>query len=252
MHRLTKQVIYGLFYLIVFGLIILGVYYLFLKPAPTCFDGIQNQSEEGIDCGGPCAAGCLPGDIRPIDVGGVQVFSPNRTHISLLAKVQNYNTDYAAKGFHYDFKIYGKDGSVIGNFPGESFIYASEIKYLAVVRVNAPPVVVDRASLEISNPQWIKTDGFTRPDLTLQNRQISVGSQNIEITGRAFNDDTIDFSAVSIIAVLIGQFNQPVGVSRTEISNLSPNEARSFIIHHPFVPGVNPDATKILFYALRP
>jgi len=24
------------------------------EPEPTCFDGIQNQGEEGIDCGGPC------------------------------------------------------------------------------------------------------------------------------------------------------------------------------------------------------
>ena len=22
----------------------------------TCFDGIQNQGEEGVDCGGPCPA----------------------------------------------------------------------------------------------------------------------------------------------------------------------------------------------------
>ena len=24
------------------------------KPCPSCFDGIQNQGEEGVDCGGPC------------------------------------------------------------------------------------------------------------------------------------------------------------------------------------------------------
>jgi hypothetical protein len=27
-------------------------------PAPTCSDGIQNQGETGIDCGGPCGAAC--------------------------------------------------------------------------------------------------------------------------------------------------------------------------------------------------
>src|SRR5436853_6975316 len=25
-------------------------------PAPTCSDGIQNQGETGVDCGGPCSA----------------------------------------------------------------------------------------------------------------------------------------------------------------------------------------------------
>jgi hypothetical protein len=29
------------------------------EPCPTCFDGIQNQGEEGVDCGGPCDRECI-------------------------------------------------------------------------------------------------------------------------------------------------------------------------------------------------
>jgi len=29
------------------------------KECPTCYDGKQNQGEEGIDCGGPCYTGCM-------------------------------------------------------------------------------------------------------------------------------------------------------------------------------------------------
>lgn len=45
-------------------------------PAPTCDDGIQNQGEEGIDCGGPCAPcptcddGIQNGDETGVDCGG--------------------------------------------------------------------------------------------------------------------------------------------------------------------------------------
>ena len=28
------------------------------KPVPDCFDGIQNQGELGVDCGGPCLETC--------------------------------------------------------------------------------------------------------------------------------------------------------------------------------------------------
>jgi hypothetical protein len=43
--------------LFVFGLILLVVAACKKKePDPTCSDGIQNQSETGVDCGGPCAA----------------------------------------------------------------------------------------------------------------------------------------------------------------------------------------------------
>ncbi len=44
---------------------------------PTCDDGIQNQGEEGVDCGGPCAAVCPTcddgiqnGDEEDVDCGG--------------------------------------------------------------------------------------------------------------------------------------------------------------------------------------
>ena len=47
-------------------------------PCPTCWDGIRNQDEVGVDCGGPCDA-CAPmcsdgeqnGDEESIDCGGV-------------------------------------------------------------------------------------------------------------------------------------------------------------------------------------
>ncbi|MCK4670283.1 MAG: hypothetical protein KAT43_03690 [Nanoarchaeota archaeon] len=35
---------------------------------PTCYDGIQNQGEEGIDCGGPCDLCALPEELFPAEV----------------------------------------------------------------------------------------------------------------------------------------------------------------------------------------
>ena len=45
------------------------------EPAPTCFDGIQNQGETGVDCGGPCSScstcndGILNGGEDGVDCG---------------------------------------------------------------------------------------------------------------------------------------------------------------------------------------
>ena len=45
-------------------------------PRPTCFDGIRNQGETGIDCGGPCPPcptcfdGIMNGDETGVDCGG--------------------------------------------------------------------------------------------------------------------------------------------------------------------------------------
>ena len=50
--------------------------YCVLFTVPTCIDGIQNQDEDGIDCGGPCKAcptcndGIQNQDEVGIDCGG--------------------------------------------------------------------------------------------------------------------------------------------------------------------------------------
>ncbi|MEM3399272.1 MAG: thrombospondin type 3 repeat-containing protein [Candidatus Micrarchaeia archaeon] len=58
------------------------------EPCPTCYDGIKNQNETGVDCGGPCPAcpQCIPLYIgstpdRAIDV----VFIPTREYSGNLS-----------------------------------------------------------------------------------------------------------------------------------------------------------------------
>ena len=52
--RNIKQIIIALiFFSILFGFGFL-IYSISIKPDPSCEDGIKNQKEEGIDCGGPC------------------------------------------------------------------------------------------------------------------------------------------------------------------------------------------------------
>ena len=50
---LKKQLkIFSGFAVLVLLIVLGGIYYF--EPSPSCFDKIQNQNEEGIDCGGVC------------------------------------------------------------------------------------------------------------------------------------------------------------------------------------------------------
>ena len=53
-YKSRKQFFYGIIYLVIFGLIGAGIYFALTSKEATCFDGIQNQNEEGVDCGGSC------------------------------------------------------------------------------------------------------------------------------------------------------------------------------------------------------
>jgi hypothetical protein len=49
-----KIVIISIPILIILLIVLIRIFYI--KPAPTCADGIKNGNEQGIDCGGPCLA----------------------------------------------------------------------------------------------------------------------------------------------------------------------------------------------------
>ena len=57
MPRILKQLVFGSGFLVVFGFIAFGAYYLWQAEA-TCSDQIKNQGEDAVDCGGPCIKRC--------------------------------------------------------------------------------------------------------------------------------------------------------------------------------------------------
>ena len=77
---------------------------------------------------------CIPSNIAPIvPLGAVTIFSPLAGHVTVLAELENANTDFAAKSFDYTVTLYGADGSsTVANFPESSFAYADETKYIVL------------------------------------------------------------------------------------------------------------------------
>ena len=53
-----RQLFIALLILGFFGMLAAGGWYVFLYAPPSCTDGIINQDEEGVDCGGVCKLLC--------------------------------------------------------------------------------------------------------------------------------------------------------------------------------------------------
>ena len=56
--RLVKQLLYGGVLILIIAGAAVWIYRGAIFIAPTCSDGIQNQTEEGIDCGAICGISC--------------------------------------------------------------------------------------------------------------------------------------------------------------------------------------------------
>jgi hypothetical protein len=256
-RRLRKQFIYGFFYLIILALIGSWFYGRFFRAVPSCFDRIQNQNEEGIDCGGVCANICTAG-AAPIElVGSVFYGFPDEAHIELMAKIQNPNSDLAAANFPYLFRLFKADGTS-ADVNGSSFIYADDVKYIIEVGGLPPGITSSSVSrVEFSagpaaGIQWVKPEGFTKPQVKVRDQQISTTLSGVEVDGHIANEGTIDVRQVTIGAIFYDTLGQIIGVSKTQLDTVVAGDVRSFSITHPPLDRLNPAATLIVFSASRP
>lgn len=253
MKRFFKHFTYGIFYLALFAGLGYLVYLGAIKPPPSCFDNIQNQKEEGVDCGGPCAKICLPPTIRPITTEGqAQVFIAPGGLVGAIFPMQNPNPDYAINDFAYDINIYAADGALLKTVSGHSFIYAGEIKYIVATALDIGSGTPDHASFDIKDPVWIRAENFPEPRLEIQAANATISGNNVQATGRVLNLDTVTLPNVKVVAIFSNNLGEQIGVSETELDGLGAGELRNFVILHPALPDLNLSSTRIFVYALHP
>jgi hypothetical protein len=261
--RHAKQLIYGVLYLIFWVAVGSGVYFHYVKPAPSCFDGIKNQAEEGIDCGGVCGNECIP-SLEPITASNVWLLpivisssvvdsssaftattTAPTTRASLLAEVRNPNLDYAAVGFTYTFKLYDEAGAEIISIPGSSYMYGAEVKYVAVPNINLPVDVrkVFRTELEISKPLWKKTVLFEKPDAIVSLTRVD-SNGTFAVQGNIRNNEAVPLH-VDLVAIFKDAAGTPKGASLTVLERLPGGEIRPFAIFHPLIENILLDRTQV-------
>jgi hypothetical protein len=252
MSRRVKQVVYGILYLVIIGLIITGVYFLFLKPTPSCFDNIQNQGETGVDCGGPCAKLCIPTNIAPVvPLGAVTIFSPLAGHVTVLAELENTNSDFAASSFNYVVTLYGADGSsVVANVPGSSFAYAAETKYLVLPNEDVP-ASVSRATIAVSDIQWVPSAQLGLvPQFAFTNVTGTVATTGYAtVSGNITDRDVSSFNNVIVVAIFKNSAGMLIGASQTELDSLASNATQDFSISYPATASSSVDISETELHA---
>ena len=231
-----KKIVIILIYLAVFSLIISGLYSIF-KPKPSCFDGIQNQNEKGLDCGGICQKVC--DEIKAQDLivkESALIPSGVVGKYDFYVKIFNPNAVFGGRSIAYEIKFNDATGNAITAKQGSSFILPGEEKYIIENNVELSSEPISQI-FKIVSVDWARFDDYyEKPDIQIVNKNYSEVSDGIGFAnaqGLLRNRSSFDFDSIKIQVILKDLDGKILALNSTEMKTIRAGEDRDFKVFWP-------------------
>lgn len=224
--------------MIIIGALGSGVYFGFIYSPPSCDDGILNQDEEEVDCGGFCSA-CVEELVNPKIVWAKSFFVEDN-YYDIAAQIENKNLNYGAGVLPYIFKAYDSGNNLILEKRGKSYIMPRENKYIVeVVQIDKKP---QKISLEFDDINWQKFK--TEEDFNLiEDLNLPIFNSRLDLTlkdsyaarveGTVYNQTRFDLATIDINVVVYDLSGNPIGVNKTQKNTVKAKEGRFFEVVWP-------------------
>jgi hypothetical protein len=246
---------------IVVGIILIFVYRSFIAPAisvaPTCFDGKQNGSEIGIDCGGSCQMLCSS-QVNNLLLRWARVFPVTSSIFNAMAYVDNQNTGSAIKKISYEFRVYDDTGVFITSRVGESFIGPVGRFAIFEPSLNVGNRIPAKTLFKFTEtPVWDKIDRrFENFPLAVRDKKLSNQNNKPKLQAFVANDSIYDLINLPVMAVIYDKDGNALGSSRTYIDKLAKNSREQVFFTWPqsfkeaifstdIFPQINPFSVKL-------
>jgi Mg-chelatase subunit ChlD len=198
-----RRVQYGTGFFTVVGLLTTGVYYLFFHNPASCFDGMQNNMEIGVDCGGGCVRICAFTVAKP-EIKWAESFKIIDGQYNAVAYVENTNIEAATPELGYTFNLYdGEDliasrrgstilppNSVYPIFEGRITTANERIPTRTVIELDEPdlwqPATIGRNQFRTLDIELLSMDARPRLNVSIENTEL-VTSEKVEVVATIFN-----------------------------------------------------------------
>ncbi|MDP3697227.1 MAG: hypothetical protein Q8R55_04335 [Candidatus Taylorbacteria bacterium] len=235
MLRFLKQTLFGLFFLAVFGGIGFWIYTV-TRPVLTCFDKIQNQGEEAVDCGPVCGNVCLS-LLKPIEVKNSYLFKIKEEaggiDYDTLFLVSNPNTQFGSAWVNYEVTLFDSQDKALLQKPGRFYILPGQTKYIyePALKTKSPAI---RVEIKTAVANWEKLEGIFSEDakFVAKSKDYIVNDRPgifSRVNGVIFNSSDFDFDRIEVVAVLFKD-SQPVGAGKTVLTTFPAKSDRFYEI----------------------
>ncbi len=217
---------------ILFMALLVGAFYLVYKPAPTCFDQKQNQKEEGVDCGGPCARVCQSVAI-PLKTYWARVFALGDGTYDVAALVENENQGLGIKRLAYTFKLFDSNSVEVAKHEGSTFVNPGEKFVIFESRIKSSqsyPAVKAFVELE-EYPVWEKISPVPR---IISIERVGFANEPYPVLRLKVKNDSFDnYRDIKINTVLSDTNQNAFAASGTFVEDLLAGESQEVFLTWP-------------------
>lgn len=185
---------------------------------PSCTDGVQNQAEVGIDCGGSCPYLCAT-QVQPPTVLFTKALENGAGRTDVGASVENKNANAAAKDVPYRITLYGVNQSLIQEVTGILDLPPGAKVPIYVPGVTSGKQKVVNAFLDIapSSLHWFTMVADSRIVPLVSNTTESSTSDAPRIEAILANPSAVALTNVRAIVFVHGASGDIIAASQTVV-----------------------------------
>ena len=215
-----RKIIYILVLVLIFGTPTSFYIYKKMQKPASCFDGLQNQDERGVDCGGICQIACLNNIKQEPDIQWSRAYYVAPGVYNLVAYIQNPNVDYISQPAKYVFKIYDDKNVLIATREGVIGIPTTKVFPIFEPTIETGNLIPKIIKFEFVEPiTWIEYFG-NKPELETVDQKLSRTDTFPKLEAKIKNKTLNTYKNVEVIAIIYNEEGNGVLSSRTFIDKI--------------------------------
>lgn len=220
-----RRLIYAVIVIVVLVAAVGVPIFLGLYRAPTCFDGIRNGDEGGVDCDGSCAKLC-PSAFLPPAVSWVRFKEVGSGRYNVAAYVINPNQSVEAKEIPYKVTLYDREALPIAETIGTVTLPARRNSMAFKASVNTGIQTPIRGTFEfLAIPDWVK-DAGRLDDLRVTDQTYIENPSDSSLLVTILNEGVEPEQSISVAAVLKDADGNVLNFSKTIVDSIPAGESR--------------------------
>lgn len=247
--RRRKFIYLGTIALIFIILIVWFLFAHFYKP-PNCFDGLKNQDEVGVDCGGTCTLLCADQYV-PLNILWSRFSKVSDGVYNVLAYIENPNSNARADNLDYVFKLYDKDGTLLSRRSGKTFAGANKTLVVFEAEMQTGNKIPDRVDFSFTSEAVWSKQISAENGLAVSESVISKEETAPRLSASVFNKTANKITNIEAVAIVYDLSANATAFSRTIIDYIEGKNSQTIYFNWPKAFASKYSRTEIILKVLK-